>query len=311
MKKLLPIITSVLFFQAATSQSLLDQLDTQMEQEKKKEFVTGTFKGVRVIQGHSVEIPGKGELLFIIQHRFGPVKGGIVDMFGLDQASVRFGLEYTLPFYDRICIGFGRSTYLKTWDFFLKYQLVKQSKGPKSFPLTIALYASMGISSADFSDPNRPNYFSSRMWYTYQVMIARKFGNRFSLQLTPTVVHKNLVPLKEDQNTTFHLGLGGRFKLSNRVAISAEYFWPVYGQNFADVNGQPILGPLSLGVDWETGGHVFQFQVTNATATFDQGFIAETTGDWLKGDIRLGFNITRTFAFKKSKKKDKSMEGKF
>lgn len=302
MKKTATLLAIILFQSLSFSQGLLDELNSNLETEKKKEFVTGTFKGVRIIQGHSVEIPGKGELLFIIQHRFGPIKGGVVDMFGLDQASIRFGLEYTLPFYDRICIGFGRSTYLKTWDFFLKYQLVKQSKGPKSFPLTIDLYASMGISSADFADPNRPNYFTSRMWYTYQIMIARKFGNRFSLQLTPTVVHKNLVPLKEDQNTTFHLGLGGRFKVSNRVAISAEYFWPVYGQNFADVNGQSILGPLSIGVDWETGGHIFQFQITNASATFDQGFMAETTQDWLDGDIRFGFNITRTFSFKKGNK---------
>lgn len=299
MRKLYIAFFFCLGITSVQAQGLLDEINTE---EKKKEFVTGTFKGVRVINGQSVEMPGKGELMFIIQHRFGPLKGGIVDFFGLDQASVRIGLEYTLPFSDRLCLGFGRSTYLKTWDGFIKYKLVKQSKGPKSFPLTIDLYASMGISSVQWSDPDRNNYFSSRMWFCYQVLIARKFGNRFSLQLSPTVIHKNFVPKKEDQNTAFFLGISGRVKLSNRVAIAAEYFWPVYGQNFAEVNSLPILGPLSLGVDWETGGHVFQFQITNAQAMFDQGYIAETTNDWLNGDIMFGFNITRSFSFKKNPK---------
>lgn len=303
MKKITLLSVFVLSLAAgARAQGLLDEIN--QETKPTREYVIGTFKGVRVINGHSVEMPGKGELLFIIQHRFGYFKGGIVDFFGLDQASIRMGLEYTMPFYDRLCVGFGRSTYMKTWDAFIKYKVLKQSKGPKSFPLTVDLLASMGISSMD-QPPNQQNYFSSRMWFCYQVLIARKFGNRFSLQLTPTVVHKNLVPKREDQNTAFFLGLSGRVKLSNRVAISAEYFWPVYGQNFAEVNGQSILGPLSIGVDWETGGHVFQFQVTNANAMTDQGFIAETTSDWLNGDIRFGFNITRTFNFKKSPRKTK------
>ena len=298
MRKLYLIFAFTLLPIFSFSQGLLDELEETTP--KQKEYATGTFKGVRVINGHSVELPGKGELLFMIQHRFGSVKGGIVDLFGLDLAGIRFGLEYTLPFHDgRICIGIGRSNYLKVWDGFVKYQILRQSNGPKSFPFTIDLYANMGISTVNFADPDRNNYFTSRLSYSFQVLWARKFCRWFSMQITPVVCHQNLVPLKEDQNTTFHLGFGGKFRISNRISISAEYFWPVAGQNFADVNNLPIKGPLSIGVDWETGGHVFQFMLSNSQATYDNSFIAGTTQDWLNGDIHIGFNIQRTFSFKK------------
>lgn len=307
MKRLLLLFTIVITGNLGFSQGLLDELESQTPD--KKEFVSGTFKSVRVINGHSVEIPGKGELVFIIQHRFGSVRGGIVDLIGLDQANIRFGLEYTMPFFDRICIGVGRSSYLKVWDGFIKYQLVKESKGPKSFPFTIDLLAGMGISTINWPDPARNNYFSSRLTYWYQILWAKKFCRWFSFQLSPTLLHRNLVPLKEDQNTTFHLGFSGRFRVSNRVHITAEYFWPVAGQNFANVNNVPIKGPLSFGVDWETGGHVFQFVIGNTQATYDQTFIGETFHDWLNGDIHIGFNIVRTFSFKKGAGKKYKVKG--
>jgi len=283
------------------SQGLLDELDSITPPQK--EYAIGTFKGTRIINGQSVELPGKGDLQFMIQHRFGSFRGGIVDFFGLDQAGIRIGVEYTLPFYDgRICIGVARSNYLKMWDGSIKYQMLRQSKGPKSFPFTIDLYASMGITSINYADPDRNNYFTSRMSYCFQILWARKFGRWFSMQITPTVLHKNLVPLKEDQNTTAHLGFAGKVRVSNRVSLSVEYFWPIYGQNFADVNNVSIKGPLSFAVDIETGGHIFQLILSNSQANFDQTFIGETNQDWLNGDIHFGLNISRSFSFKKGAK---------
>lgn len=295
MKKYLYLL--LLFTSSIYSQGLLDELEK--ETPIAKEYVTGTFKGVRVINGHSVELPGKGEMVFSIQHRFGSIRGGITELLGIDQASIRFGLEYTMPFYDRLCVGFGRSSYNKIWDGFIKWIPFKQTLGKKQFPMTIGTVVSMGINTTPFADPNRENYFSSRLTYCYQILLARKFGNFFSLQLTPTVLHKNLVPLARDQNTTAHLGVSGKFRVSRRVAITAEYFWPIYGQNFYQVNNVNTLGPLSFGVDWETGGHVFQFTISNSQAMYDQNFIGETFHDWLDGDIHFGFNIQRSFSFKK------------
>lgn len=298
MRKIYLVFLLSIFITPVNAQGLLDELDASLPE--KKDYTLGTFKGTRIVNGQSVELPGKGEMQFMIQHRFGSFRGGIVDFFGLDQAGIRIGVEYTLPFYEgRICIGAARSNYLKMWDGSIKYQMFRQSKGPKSFPFTIDLYAAMGISSIDYADPARQNYFTSRMSYCFQILWARKFCRWFSFQLTPTVLHKNLVPLKEDQNTTAHLGFAGKFRISNRVSISAEYFWPISGQNFADVNNVAIKGPLSLALDIETGGHIFQLVLSNSQANFDQTFIGETNQDWLNGDIHFGFNISRSFSFKK------------
>ena len=213
-------------FGSAHAQGLLDELET--EAPKSKEFTIATFKAPRIIQGHSVEMPAKGELLFIIQHRFGRVNTGFYELFGWDQASIRIGLEYTLPFSDRFNIGFGRSSYGKTWDFFSKTKLLKQAKGGS--PISLSWVSTLAINGLDWPNPNQENYFTSRMAYTHQLLLARKFNSWFSFQLAPTLVHKNLVPLSQDQNSFFALGMGGRVKVSNRVSINAEYSWLLPGQ---------------------------------------------------------------------------------
>jgi hypothetical protein len=281
------------------SQGLLSQLERQQDSAKTRVPVLATFKTTRIINGHSIEIPGKGELMLIVGHRFGRLNAGPYEMFGLDIATIRLGVEYTMPFSGRLCVGLGRSTYKKAWDGFVKARVLKQTTGPRSMPLSLTLFAGMAITGLKSPDPTRPLLFTSRLSYAYQAMISRKFGDWVSLQLTPTVIHRNLVPLPKDQNTTFHLGIGGRFKVSRRISIMAEYYYPVHGQNFGRVLNQPILGPLAVGIDLETGGHVFQLQLTNGQAMFESGFVTETIGDWLKGDIHFGFNITRTFSFKK------------
>lgn len=291
------------FVPAIPAQSLLDEIEKQDSLVPKTEYAFATFKAPRIINGHSVEMPGKGELMYIISHRFGRLNTGFYEIFGWDQATIRMGLEYTFPFYDRICIGLGRSSYNKTWDGFIKYKVLKQSKGAKKMPFTVVLFTSMAINGLKYADPSRENYFTSRMSYCFQVMIARKFHDRFSLQLTPTLIHKNLVASRDEQNTFFALGAGARVKLSKRIAINVEYYWLVPGQNIPQVFNNRPYGPLAIGIDWETGGHVFQFHFTNAQAMFEQGFIGETLGDPLKGDIHFGFNITRSFSFKKKGQK--------
>lgn len=308
MKKLLLLLACISPVYVASAQGLLDELENDTTKPPTTEYAIGTFKAHRIINGHSVEMPGKGELSFIIAHRFGRLNSGFYEMLGWDQATIRLGLEYTLPFYDRICLGVGRSSYNKTWDGFVKYKVFRQSKGAKKMPFTIDLFASIAINGLKWADPKRPNYFSSRLSYAFQIMIARKFNERFSMQLTPSLMHKNLVPKREDANTFFALGAGMRIKVSKRISINAEYFWLVPGQNLPEVFGQRVLGPLAVGIDWETGGHVFQLHVTNAQAMFEQGFIGETTGDVSKGDIHFGFNISRSLTFKKGGSKYKTKE---
>ncbi|MCG9909791.1 MAG: DUF5777 family beta-barrel protein [Flavobacteriales bacterium] len=290
------------------SQGLLDELEKETEKDApKREPVSATFKGTRLINGHSVEMPAKGELLFIISHRFGKLSTGFSELFGLDQATIRYGFEYSPTHW--LNIGVGRSTYMKTYDGFIKARVLRQSKGKKPIPITMVLLAGSSIHSLKWQDTNRKNYFTSRMDYYYQIMIARKFTDRFSLQFMPSMVHKNLVTRANESNDIFSLGIGGRYKVSNRVAIMAEYHWLVPGQRLPFVNGLQPRSPLALGVDIETGGHIFQLQFTNAQAMFEKGFIAETTGNILKGDIHIGFNITRTFSFRKFEPKKRSKKG--
>ena len=301
-KTLLTAFIAVMGFGAyAQPGGLLDELNELDDDSLKTDYTIATFKGARLINGHSVEMPAKGEMIFMIAHRFGSMETGLYDMFGLDRATMRMGFEYTLPT-DFICIGIGRSTYLKTYDGFVKMKLFRQSTGHKNTPVSVTYLADMAIRSQKWDFPERNNYFISRMMYTHQLLIARKFSRALSLQLMPTMVHKNLVARKDEQNTFFSLGVGGRMKLTNRVSLNMEYYGFIPGQKIPAVSGFPIRNTFAVGFDIETGGHVFQLQFTNAMAMYDGGYLSETTTDFFAPKARgihFGFNLTRTFSFKK------------
>jgi hypothetical protein len=257
-------------------------------------YTTATFKSTRIMNGHSIEKMAPGNLDFRISHRFGRLNSGPYEFFGLDQANIRFGLEYGL--FKWVMIGVGRGTYEKTFDGFAKFAVLRQSKGAKEMPVSLSLFTSVAVRTLKWPDQTRTNYFSSNLSYVGQVLVARKFNQSLSFQLTPSYVHRNLVPTELDPNDLFAIGAGGRVKLSKRISFNAEYF---YLLNPTDYMSQPVFNPLSVGFDIETGGHVFQLIFTNSVAMIEKGFIGETTGQWSKGDIHFGFNISRTFVLKK------------
>lgn len=265
-----------------------DLMDLLGDDKPATEYAWGTFKTTRVVLNQSIQAPAKGDLVFIISHHFGRLNQGAYDLFGLDQATIRFGLEYGIS--NRLTVGVGRSTYKKLYDGFVKFKLLQQSSGERDMPVTVSYFGSMGVNSLRWENPDRVNYFSSRLSYVHQLLIARKFSSAFSIQITPTLVHRNLVALRDDQNTVFALGAGGRLKLTQRMSINAEYFYLMPGKTADNFDNS-----LSLGFDIETGGHVFQLFFTNSVPINENGFITETQGDWLNGDIYFGFNITRTF----------------
>lgn len=256
--------------------------------------VTSTFKATRLVNGHTVETNNYGVLLFLISHRFGTLNSGAYELFGLDQATIRLGLEYGLT--DRLDIGIGRSSLEKTFDGFLKYKLLQQQMGTGS-PVTVTLFSSAAVRSLKWPQEENNFEFRHRLAYTQQVLIARKFTDRFSLQLSPTLLHHNLVPTRRDENKVYALGGGGRFKITKRTSFNAEYFYLLSGQARQDYrNG------LSLGFDIETGGHVFQLIFTNAEGMVEKFFVSRNTGYWSDGDIYFGFNISRVFDLKGEKK---------
>ncbi len=257
-------------------------------------YSTATFKSTRVINGQSIENVAGGVMDFRISHRFGTLNSGIHKLYGLDMASMRLGLEYGIT--DNWMIGIGRSNVNEEVDAFTKVKLLKQvESGPKKMPISVSYFGSMVMRGTEWADPTRENYFTSRLFFCNQLLIAKKVDDKLSLQLSPTHVHRNLVATSDIPHDVFALGVGGRYKVSRRLAFNAEYF------KLMKDNIPGATNSLSLGVDIETGGHVFQLHLTNGASMNEKGFITETTGSWDKGDIQFGFNISRVFTVKKPK----------
>ena len=271
-------------------------LDQENSDSSSVILTEATFKSSRVINGHSVELRAPGVLELLISHRFGRISEGINEFFGLDDANIRIGLE--LGLFENLNIGIGRSSFEKQYDGFIKYKFLSQQRGFKSIPLTAVFFTSIAINSSE-APPDQDWSFANRTNYTYQLLLARKFNANFSLQLTPTLIHKNLVQQPGDANDIFALGLGARHKVTKRMAVNFEYF---YGFNLPDDQG--LHNSLSIGVDIETGGHVFQLHLTNSRAMIEKGFITETTGDFFDGELHLGFNISRVFNVGKQSRSD-------
>lgn len=253
-----------------------------------------SFKSTRVINGHSLEVLPHGVLDFRISHRMGFVSGGISEFFGLDQASIRLGLDYGLT--DRLMVGIGRGSFRKTVDGFLKYKLLRQCQAGCTMPVTLDLVASASAITtvADqlpWYAPGREDLFSNRLAYSFQAVLGRKISEGISLQVMPGVVHRNLVTTAAERNDLLNAGVAGRAKVTKRVAITGEYYYVFPDQGLR----QPYLNSLAFGVDIETGGHVFQLQFTNSTGMSERDFITESTGDFFDGDIHFGFNISRVF----------------
>lgn len=275
---------------AFSQEDMLEMLEK--EGGSAPEYVAATFKGTRLINGHSVETRKKGTLDFIIGHRFGLISSGADDLFGLDDSQIRLGLDYAVS--DQFTIGIGRSSLEKTIDGFLKYKLLRQQTGKKNIPVTVTGFSSMAIKTQEPADSELD--FTTKLTYAYQLIIARKFSQSFSFQLLPTMVHRNAVLPGAEGNDLFAVGAGGRIKLTKRISFNAEYYYQLNR-----IENSLIKNSVAIGFDIETGGHVFQLHFTNSRAMIEKGFITETTTDFFDGDIHFGFNISRSFQLHRQK----------
>ena len=246
--------------------------------------VTSVFKSTRIILGHSTKLREKGELELLISHRFGTLNSGAHELWGLDNSSVRIGLEYGVS--DKLNIGIGRSSFDKSFDGFTKYKLIEQGKAP----ISAVAFASIAVRTTPKQEFDSTYQFKERLAYTYQLLLSRKMSPKLSLQLTPSFVYRNRPEDLTDEDQLYALGMGGRYKLTQSVALNFEYYLRLNEEvNSTEYNS------ISIGVDIETGGHVFQLHLTNSTMTFERAFITETFNNFLDGDIHFGFNISRTF----------------
>ena len=282
-KKLLLLMLPLSIFghTSHAQKSLLDELGSD---EPTTEYAKYSFKTNRIINLHSLENTAEGVLDFKISHRFGTIDEGIYDLFGMDNATQRMGFDYGVT--NDLTVGFNRNSVKKALDGFIKYRLLRQSTGKVNMPITLSLLTSMAVETQKWADQTRDNYFSSRLFYTNQILIGRKFNDAFTLELAPTVVHRNLVATKGEKNTVYAMGIGGRIRLNRRTTFNAEYIYVLPNQL-----GEGYKNSLSIGFDIETGGHVFQLHFTNSTSMSEYSYITQTEKNWGKDAIRFGFNV--------------------
>lgn len=263
------------------------------EESTQSEVVYATFKGTQLINASTNETPGEGVLQFVMAHRFGSFNDDyLYNFFGLDNAQVRMQLDYGVT--DRLNIGIGRSSFLKVADGFIKYQLLQQQKGTRTVPVSITLHSSTNYRNARYTD-GIDHAMSDRFSYMHQAIIARKWNRKLSTLVSPSVVHFNLVPTAQDPNTTAHITLGARYKISNRMALTGESTL-LSSREFS--SGERYTTPFAFGVDIETGGHVFQLHISNTRAMNGPYWMARNPYNASNGGLFLGFNISRVFTVK-------------
>ncbi|UZU00123.1 DUF5777 family beta-barrel protein [Chryseobacterium fluminis] len=241
------------------------------------------FKALQIVTGQSTKLSAKKEWYIVVAHRFGDVSEGFKNFFGLDDASTKLGVIYGVK--DWLSLSLSRETNMKTFEGGAKYRLVKQNE---NFPVDIVGYNVMALNT-ELDQDNYPYLkFGDRLSYLTQALVSRRFSDKFSLQLTPSYVHKNLYEPTNEGKNQFLTGLGGRYKISKRISVNAEYFVNFDSHRF-------YKNPLSLGMDIETGGHVFQLLFTNSQINSDIGYLTNASGKWEKGQIFFGFNLYRVF----------------
>lgn len=278
-----------------TSQAQEMDMLSDIEDEQPPAKAIASYKTTRVINSHSLENTHKGVLDFRISHRFGLVSSGLQDFFGLDQATMRMGFDYGIT--DRLQIGIGRSTYEKSIDGFAKYKLLWQTEGSNKMPVSLLLISGLTVNTQKFQALPFDMTLPRRTAYFHQLVVGRKFTENFTLQLMPSLVHRNLVSTANESNTVLAAGIAGRYKIIKRLAINAEYYYVLPDQLRPE-----IRNTFSIGVDLETGGHVFQLFFSNSLAFIEKSFITESTAEWFSGDFHFGFTISRVFTLAKKNK---------
>ena len=265
-----------------------DNLLNLLSQDNEPIYISYLFKGTKVVNGQSVELPSKGVLEFTIQHRFGTLNSGFYNLYGLDNSQVRLGFDYGIK--DFLSVGLGRSSTTKTIDANSKLRIKRQIKD--GWPVTIVANFAAYVKQWQYTDNQLDNFlFTNQLSFAHQLLIASKINRDLTLQISPTLIHYNLVETLDEPNDKYSLGLGGRYKITKRISVNAEYFH--------QLNDKINNNVLSFGFDIETGGHVFQLHLSNSSAMIVPAFVTKATGNWLDGDIYFGFNISRVFTLNK------------
>ncbi|WP_159519476.1 DUF5777 family beta-barrel protein [Sunxiuqinia indica] len=317
MRNTFTIFLLISCFTPVFSQTDMSELFKDSLQSEKSNPVISTFKSPRIINARTNETLHKYDLQFMVIHRFGDIAGdfgGLSSFYGLDNSTdILIGFEYGIS--DQLSVGIGRTkgapngtSTFQSELFFLdgKLRILQQTKD-NHIPVSLTLFGNSVVSATEESDlvtsDTSFDKFGDRMSYTSQLILSRKFSDQLSLVLLPTYIHRNLVTY-QDMNNLFALGIGGRLKVSRRMAVVFDYFHSFRSQESEDYflrsKKFEFYNPLSVGLEIETGGHVFSLDFTNSTAILENQFIPSTSSNWGDGEFRWGFSISRTFTLKEN-----------
>lgn len=253
----------------------------------KTEFIDNTFRGMRLVNNQSTELVGKGELNLMINHRFGLINSGLYNLFGLDEAEIRFGFDYGLT--DFLSIGVGRSSYQKTYDFNAKAKILRQQSS--GMPINLSGFTSIYYNTLRNIYPADKNNFAGRQSYVAQLLASRKFSDIISMQIETGWLYERYNIIKEDSYSSGFYGIGGKFEILSFLDITYEY-------TYVSRKLPNTYDPLSFGIDIDTGDHLFQLIFSNSQATFEKALFSDTRSTWSNGEVFFGFNLIRIFYIK-------------
>ncbi len=310
MKRL--ILFAVLFLGFALRNYAQDDLLKELEMEDsavvKQNITAATFKATRIINTQSVEMTGSGNLQFMITHHFGKIWSkdvgagqNIANFLGFNSgiANTMMTFDYSPAYWANFGVGFAGKGHFEGWG---KFKLLRQQTGLKNIPVSLVWYSNFSVDANESNDPSYKTTAWNRFAFLHQLLIARKFSEDFSLQLTPSMVHYNVAPYGPNaSNNIFSAGIGGRYKLSHKKAITFEYsrqfnmYKDVLTQGGSFVNYVPDV--ISVGYDWDTGGHIFQFFISNTN--FASNISQLSVNPQIGKGFSLGFNLNRSYAIKK------------
>ena len=291
------ILKAFILFAFPLLSNAQDDLLSEIDSTATNVVVESAFKSLKIVNLESTKLVAKGDFYFIVAHRFGFLDNGFDDFFGLDNANTQLKFSYGVN--DWLTVHVARSGFQETYDLGAKYRLYSQIEN--GFPVTIVGFNSLAINS-ELKEDDYPNLkFENRLSYVAQVLISRKFSEKLSLEIAPSIFHENtlqdilddnnaVISPNPQDNTQFAVGFGGRYKIASRWSINVDY-----AAHLNRASQSNYKNPLSIGVDLETGGHVFQMHFTNAQAMHESGYLGQTIGDWSKGKIAFGFNLIRVF----------------
>ena len=270
---------------ANAQDDLMKELDSV---PRKKEAASAAFKGLQICNIQSTKMTAKNDWYFLISHRFGDVTHGLDNFFGLDAAYTKIGGIYGVT--DWWSVGLSRHTYNKTYELTTKERIATQIES--GFPFTVVLYNTLDVNSALKKEIDPGLKFSDRLAFSTQLLISRKITESLSLEINPVYIHKNLYEPTEEKKDQFLVSGGGRLKVSKRISVNMDY-----AARVNKMEDTPYHNPLSIGMDIDTGGHIFQLVFSNSQAMNDVAYFTNGLGTWDSGQkgIFFGFNIYRVF----------------